>query len=335
MKIGPHDLDQSVLVVAEVGNNHEGSYARAEEMIGRAKAAGAGAVKFQTIVPDRLVSAGETARIAQLTRFQLSYAQFEGLAATARREGITFLSTPFDIESVAALDPLVPAFKIASGDNDFFPLLEAVALTGKPILLSTGLADRAGIAAAKNFIEAVWRRNGTPGNLVLLHCVVSYPTVPADASLSAIPDLATLGCTVGYSDHTIGISAAILSVALGARVIEKHFTLDKNQSDFHDHKLSADPADLAALIERVREAEILLGRGGKRVLPCEEAVRERVRRGIAASHDLAPGTILSAADLTWVRPRAGLAPGQEDRLVGRRLVVAVARGAPLLPEQCA
>ena len=335
MKIGPHDLDRAVFIVAEVGNNHEGSYARAEEMIGRAKGAGADAVKFQTIIPDRLVSAGDTARIAQLTRFQFSYTQFERLAAVAGREGITFLSTPFDIASVAALDPLVPAFKIASGDNDFFPLIEAVALTGKPILMSTGLADRVAVAAAKTFIEETWRRHGKSGALALLHCVVSYPTVAEDASLSAIRDLATLGCTVGYSDHTIGISAAILSVALGARVIEKHFTLDKNQSDFHDHKLSADPADLAELVRRVRETEILLGAGGKRVLPCEAAVRERVRRGIAAAHDLAPGTVLGLADLTWVRPRAGLAPGQENRLIGKRLIVAVPRGAPILPAHCA
>jgi len=334
MKIGPHDLDRAVFIVAEVGNNHEGSYARAEEMIGRAKEAGADAVKFQTIVPDRLVSAGDTARIAQLTRFQFSYTQFEGLAAVARREGITFLSTPFDIPSVAALHPLVPAFKIASGDNDFFPLIEAVALTGKPILMSTGLADRVAVAAAKTFIEETWRRHGKSGALALLHCVVSYPTVAEDASLSAIRDLATLDCTVGYSDHTIGISAAILSVALGARVIEKHFTLDKNQSDFHDHKLSADPVDLAELVRRVRETEILLGAGGKRVLPCEAAVRERVRRGIAAAHDLAPGTVLGLADLTCVRPRTGLAPGQENRLIGKRLIVAVPRGAPILLEHC-
>jgi N,N'-diacetyllegionaminate synthase len=335
MKIGPHDLEQAVLVIAEIGNNHEGSYARAEEMIGRAKAAGAGAVKFQTIVPDRLVSADDAARIAQLTRFQFSYSQFEGLAATARREGITFLSTPFDLASVAALDPLVPAFKIASGDNDFFPLLEAVARTGKPILLSTGLADRGAIAVSKEFIENAWQRSGRHGDLALLHCVVSYPTTVEDANLSAIGDLATLGCTVGYSDHTIGISASVLSVALGARVIEKHFTLDKNQSDFHDHKLSADPADLAELVRRVREAEILMGSGGKTVRPCEEAVRERVRRGVAASRDLAAGTVLDLADLTWVRPRAGLAPGQEDRLIGRRLAVAVPNGAPILPEHCA
>ncbi len=334
MKIGPHDLDQAVFVIAEVGNNHEGSYARAEEMIGRAKEAGADAVKFQTIVPERLVSAGETTRVAQLKRFQFSYSQFESLAALARRAGIIFLSTPFDLESVAALDPLVPAFKIASGDNDFFPLLAAVALTGKPILLSTGLADLAGVAASKAFIESTWRRDGKKGDLALLHCVVSYPTLTEDANLSAIRDLATLGCTVGYSDHTIGMDAAILSVALGARVIEKHFTLDKNQSDFHDHKLSADPVDLAELVRRVRETEILLGAGSKTVRPCEQAVSERVRRGIAASRDLAPGTVLAPADLTWVRPRSGLAPGEEDRLVGKRLAVAIPFGAPILPEHC-
>jgi N,N'-diacetyllegionaminate synthase len=335
MKVGPHDLDKAVFIVAEIGNNHEGSFARAEEMIGRAKEAGADAVKFQTIVPEKLASAADTARIAQLTRFQFSYAQFEALAKTAERAGITFLSTPFDIESVAALDPLVPAFKIASGDNDFFPLLEAVAGTGKPILMSTGLSDLDGVARAKRVIEAAWQRAGRRGDLALLHCVVSYPAAPADATLLAIRDLATLGCTIGYSDHTIGNAAAVLSVALGARVIEKHFTLDKNQSDFHDHKLSADPRDLAELVRRVREAEILLGSGGKRVLPCEAAVRERVRRGIAASRDLAPGTVVAASDLTWVRPRAGLAPGREAELIGRRLTVAIPRGAPILPEHCA
>ncbi len=180
----------------------------------------------------------------------------------------------------------------------------------------------------------MWRRTGKRGDLALLHCVVSYPTVAADANVSAIRDLATLGCTVGYSDHTIGIEAAILSVALGARLIEKHFTLDKNQSDFHDHKLSADPADLGELVRRVREAEILLGAGRKTVRPCEEAVSAHVRRGIAASRDLAPGTMLGFADLTWVRPRSGLAPGQEDRLVGKRLAVAIPFGAPILPEHC-
>jgi sialic acid synthase SpsE len=332
MKVGPHDLDREVLIVAEIGNNHEGDFARAEDMIWAAAAAGADAVKFQTIVPEKLVSVLESTRIAQLRRFQFSYDQFAALAAVARRAGVTFLSTPFDLESVAALDPLVPAFKIASGDNDFFPLIEAVARCGKPILLSTGLADLAAVARAKDCIERISRDLAKHGGLVLLHCVVAYPTPAEQANLGALRDLATLGTTVGYSDHTLGADAAVLSVALGARVIEKHFTLDKNQSDFHDHKLSADPADMKELVRRVREAEVLLGSGGKRILSCEAAAEKRARRGIAAARDLDPGTIVSAADLIGVRPRAGLAPGAEDLLIGRRLTAAVPRGAAVLPE---
>jgi len=332
MKIGPHDLDRRVMIVAEIGNNHEGSMALAEEMIGRAAEAGADAVKFQTIVPDRLVSPSETARVAQLERFRLSYAQFAQLAETAKRAGVQFLSTPFDIGSVAALDPLVPAFKIASGDNDFLPLLTAIAKTGKPIVLSGGLADLDTLSASKRHIEAIWRDAGKDPGLAILHCVVSYPTAPEDATLCALKDIAALGCTVGYSDHTIGVDAAVLSVALGARLIEKHFTIDKNHSDFRDHKLSADPADMAELVRRVRQAEELIGTGGKRVLPCEAKVLSAVRRSVVAARDLGAGAVIAFDDLSWVRPRAGLAPGREGELVGRTLAVDVARGAPILPE---
>jgi sialic acid synthase SpsE len=332
MKIGPHDLDSRVMIVAEIGNNHEGSLALAEEMIGRATEAGADAVKFQTIVPERLVSPSETARVAQLERFRLSYEQFAQLAETARHAGVQFLSTPFDIESVAALDPLVPAFKIASGDNDFLPLLTVVAKTGKPIVMSGGLADLDTLRASKRHIETVWREAGKDPGLVILHCVVSYPTVPADATLCALKDVAALGCTVGYSDHTIGVDAAVLSVALGARLIEKHFTIDKNHSDFRDHKLSADPADMAELVRRVRQAEELIGTGGKRVLPCEANVLTAVRRSVVAARDLGAGAVIAWDDLSWVRPRSGLAPGREGELVGRTLAVDVARGAPILLE---
>lgn len=339
MLIGDHDLSRRVMIVAEIGNNHEGSLGRAEEMIGRAAEAGADAVKFQAIVPERLVSAGETDRIAQLGHLCLGLEQFEHLAACARRAGVMFLSTPFDLASVAVLDPLVPAFKIASGDNDFFPLIDAVAATGKPILLSTGMLDLDGVARAKTRIEHAWAGcnsgagdSGKGGGLVLLHCVVAYPTPPEQAGLSALGDLARLGCPVGYSDHTLGIDAAVLSVALGARVIEKHFTLDKRLSSFRDHQLSADPTDLAELVNRVRLAETLIGEGGKRMMPVEEPNSIAARRAVAAARDLPAGTILDAADLTWVRPRRGLPPGQEVVLLGRRLDAPVASGAPVLPE---
>jgi N-acetylneuraminate synthase/N,N'-diacetyllegionaminate synthase len=326
MKIGPHDLEQEVLVVAEIGNNHEGDFELAKRMIARATEAGAQAVKFQVIVPDRLVSASQTERIRQLSRFQLSSTEFEQLAEAAREQKVLFLATPFDLDSVRFLKPLVAAFKIASGDNDFFPLLEAVARTGKPVILSTGLLGLADVRRSKEFIEGIWQAEGCAPGLALLHCVVNYPTMPADAHLLAIRSLQTLGVTVGYSDHTLGIEAAVLSVALGARIIEKHFTLDHHQSDFRDHQLSAEPSELAELVRRVKQAQALLGAGEKCLRPNEEEVLSRVRRSIVAGRDLEAGTVLAWEDLSWVRPGGGLPPGQERRVLDRKLVRSLRKG---------
>jgi N-acetylneuraminate synthase/N,N'-diacetyllegionaminate synthase len=334
MKIGPHDLDHEVLVVAEIGNNHEGSCERAERMIARAAEAGAGAVKFQVIIPERLVSVSQTERIRQLSRFQLSYAQFEQLADVARRHNVLFLATPFDLESARFLAPLVPAFKIASGDNNFFPLLDTIARLGKPMILSTGLMGLADVRRSKEFIERVWQEEGHEAELAVLHCVVNYPTAPADAHLLAIRSLQTLGCTVGYSDHTLGGEAAVLAVALGARIIEKHFTLDKNQSDFRDHRLSADPADLTDLVRRVKQAQVLLGSGDKRLQPSEADVVRSVRRSIVAGRDLSAGTVLRWEDLSWVRPGDGLAPGQEGLVLNRKLARALRKGERILEQDC-
>jgi len=332
MRIGKLDLDERVMVVAEIGNNHEGSYGLAEEMIGLATAAGVDAVKFQTMVPERLVSPREEKRLAQLRRFQLSYEQFERLAEAARRAGVLFLSTPFDVDSARFLMPLVPAFKIASGDNNFFPLIDVVAQAGKPIILSAGLADLEDVRRTKTFIDGVWAKQGVDPGLAVLHCVVSYPTPTSEANLLAIRRLASLGVTVGYSDHTLGIDAAVLSVALGARVIEKHFTISKTHSGFRDHQLSADPADMAELVRGVRLAEEMLGTQEKRVLECERSLAVGARRSIVAARDLAAGTTLTWDDLDWLRPGGGLAPGQEWDLLGRRLACPVPRGEPLLLE---
>jgi sialic acid synthase SpsE len=334
MKIGPLNLDEQVLVVAEVGNNHEGSYTLAEELIGRAAEAGAGAVKFQTIVPDKLVAPSQSERLRQLERFCLSYEQFTRLARVAARHDILFLSTPFDLDSARFLAPLVPAFKIASGDNNFFPLLGEVARTGKPIILSTGLMSLEEVRASKEFIENVWRRSRVEQELAVLHCVVNYPTAPADANLLAIRELRRLKVTVGYSDHTLGIEAAVLAVALGARIIEKHFTISKTHSEFRDHQLAADPADLARLVQRVKEAETMLGTGRAWRRESERDVVARVRRSIVAGRDLPAGQVLSWADLGWVRPGDGLPPGQEARLLNRTLVRPLRRGEKILPEDC-
>ncbi len=330
MKIGTLDLENEILLVAEIGNNHEGNYELAEKLIQAAAKAGANAIKFQTIVPERLVSPKEGDRIKQLERFKLSYEQFEKLSRVAKNENVIFLSTPFDIESVQFLNTLVPAFKIASGDNNFFPMIRAIAETGKPIILSTGLADFSQIKKTKEFIEELWHQKGIHQNLAVLHCVVSYPTPPSEANLLAIRELQKLNLTVGYSDHTIGIEAAILAVALGARIIEKHFTLDKNYSDFHDHKISINPIEFAQLSKKIKETTNLLGDGVKRLQDAEKKLVEKARRSIVTKHDLAQGSIVRWEDLNWVRPAVGLLPGEEEKVVGKKLKRRLSVGEPIL-----
>jgi N,N'-diacetyllegionaminate synthase len=328
MKIGNIDTTQQVFVVAEIGNNHEGSFEIAERMIADAAAAGADAVKFQTIDPAKLVAASEPARREQLGRFRFDRGQFEALKNRADKESVLFLSTPFDCDCVAWLAELVPAFKIASGDNNFTALLERVASTRKPVIMSTGMSGAESLSSSRANLESAWRKHGIvhPG-LSFLHCVVSYPTPPEEAELLAIRELVSLdGIVPGYSDHTLGIEAAILSVGIGARIVEKHFTLDKRQKTFRDHQLSADPSDFCRMVQGIRAAEKLLGCGRLSVRPCEQAAVASARRSVAAARDLAAGQIVNPSDITWLRPGTGIPVGQESGVVGKRLTKPVAAG---------
>jgi sialic acid synthase SpsE len=316
---------QPVQIVAEIGNNHEGSLDAARRLVELAAGCGADAVKFQTFRPAHYVSAANAERYARLQRFELSPAAFAELAELARSLGLQFISTPFDLGSADVLEPIVDAFKIASGDNTFYPLLERVAGSPKPLILSVGLLDLEGVRASLQFIRD--RRPAGAGDITVLHCVSAYPVPPAEANLQAIATLAReLGCAVGYSDHTVGADAAPLAVALGATLIEKHFTLDKQYSDFRDHQLSADPDELREIVRRVRIASEMLGSGNKALQASEAASQEQMRRSIVAAGEFPAGHVLTLADLTWVRPGGGLAPGQESQLVGRALVKPVRFG---------
>ncbi|HJO04533.1 MAG TPA: N-acetylneuraminate synthase family protein [Acidobacteriota bacterium] len=330
MHIGSINVNQTVVVVAEIGNNHEGDIALAEQLVRAAADSGADAVKFQTFRTEHYVSRSDTARYERLKRFELQHAHFESLAALARSLGLLFIATPFDLHSAAELEPLVDAYKIASGDNTFYPLLDAVAATGKPLLISSGFSNLGILDRAVARVNMVWQRKGLTGSLALLHCVGAYPTPPDQANVLAIDVLAArYGCPVGYSDHTIGLDAAVVAVARGARIIEKHFTLDKNYSDFRDHQLSADPAELRELVTRIRAARLVLGSGDKQVQACEAPALAAVRRSIVAAADLPAGHVLEWGDLTWTRPAAGLPPGDEDELLGRPLIRSVTFGEAL------
>ena len=333
MKIKNFDTDKKVLIIAEIGNNHEGDFGLALEMVDAAANAGVDAVKFQTITPNRLVRSSDNKRLAQLEKFSFKPYQFAKLKERADKNDILFLSTPFDLEVLEWLDDLVPAYKIASGDNNFLPLIQQVALKAKPMMLSLGLGEIKQAVKLKSYIENTWskERRGDPG-LAFLHCVVSYPTPEDQAFLSNIDSIKQLQVTPGYSDHTIGTKAAELSVACGAKILEKHFTLNKNYSDFRDHQLSADPKDLDNLCSAVRNVEKLLGSSQSLMQECEKENEIAVRRSISTKHNMVAGQIVDFDDLCWLRPGDGLAPGLEDSIVGKKLTIPVLQGMPLLPE---
>jgi sialic acid synthase SpsE len=332
VKIGSADTRERVLVIAEVGNNHEGDFKVAQELVRKAAECGAHGVKFQTFQARYFVSRRDEARFKRMTGFELTYEQFAALGALARSLGLLFISTPLDLPSARFLEAHVDSYKVASGDNDFYALMEGMAETGKPVIISSGMSDMAQVHAAKRCVEAVWRAKGIMQELAVLHCVSSYPA-PIDAvNLSVLPRFAAeLGCTVGYSDHTDGIDACVLSVALGARIIEKHFTLDKHYSDFRDHQLSADPPEMKRLVEDVARAETVLGRPEKKIQACEEPIAKVARRSAAAARDLPSGHVVALDDLMWIRPPDGVRPGHERVLVGHALRRAVAEGELIMP----
>jgi N,N'-diacetyllegionaminate synthase len=336
------DLSERVAVVAELGNNHEGDPGVARELVERAADAGAHAVKLQTFEPRLFVRPRDRQRLEQMSRFQLPDEVVEELAALARERDLGFMSTPLDMRSADFLEPLVDAYKVASGDNDFVPLIDRLADSGKPMVISTGLLDLEGVRALWG--RLVTRRGGD-GGLALLHCVAAYPVPPGQANLAAIELIAEdLGCIVGWSNHVPGIEVSVAAVALGARIVETHFTLDHHFSEFRDHQMSADPDEMRSLVERVAdspaigpgpEAEVARGRREKAVQPAERELETVVRRSIVAAYDLQRGHRVTAGDLGWMRPRDGLEPGREDELVGRDLARGVSEGESILLEDVA
>lgn len=332
MEIGRIDLDRRVLVVAEIGNNHEGDSDTAHRLVRAAADAGADAVKLQTFRTEHFASPSDPERFERLRSFELDRADIESLQRLASSLGLLFVSTPLDLDSAAFLEPLVDAYKIASADNLFYPLLELVAATGKPVIVSAGLSSTERIERSVAFLRRQWSAAGLEERLAVLHCVSSYPAPPESVNLASIGFLREqLGCPVGYSDHTLGIEVCELAVAAGARVVEKHFTLDKQASDFRDHQLSADPDDLRQLVERIRRVEEIVGSPGKAVQPAEAELEPLVARSLVAAADLPAGHVLERCDLAWTRPGGGLAPGEEGRVLGKALLAARHLGERILP----
>jgi sialic acid synthase SpsE len=315
-------------VIAEAGVNHNGDLELGRALIREAKRAGADAIKFQSYkagkistrtAPRYWVEADDPDGSQYDTfRRQDSFGPEEHgeLFRCAREEGILCFSAPFDDEAVDMLDELgVPAFKIASADLTDHPLLAKVAAKGKPVILSTGLADIAEIAEA---VEVI-RRKGND-QIVLLHCTLQYPCDPKNANLRMMLHMkaAFPGIPVGLSDHTLGIAVPQAAVALGAVVIEKHYTMDKTLPGSTDHYLSVDPAELKQMIAAIRTIESAMGRYEKGPVEAESGAYKYARRSIVAAKDIPRGTEIARDMLTFKRPGTGIYPKHVDLVVGRR-----------------
>ena len=333
--------NQSCFLIAEAGVNHNGDLDLAHQLVDVAIQAGADAIKFQTFRAERLVTADAPKATYQLATTNAGESQFEmlrrleldadahgALIAHCRDKHIVFLSTPFDEASADLLETLgVPAFKTPSGEITNLPYLSHIARKNKPMIVSTGMAFLGEVEAAVRTIEAA-------GNhaFALLHCVSNYPANPADINLHAMQTMArAFNVPVGYSDHTPGIEVSLAAVALGACIVEKHFTLDRNLPG-PDHQASAEPAELAALVRGIRIVEAALGDGRKQPAASEANTAAVARKSLVAACDIPAGTTLTETMIAFKRPGTGLPPAMREYLMGRVTRTAISAGTLLTLE---
>ena len=326
IRLDEYGMHDRVFIIAEAGVNHNGDPGLARQMIDAAAEAQADAVKFQTFTARNLVrqdapkaryqqqsgAQGES-QFSMIQKLELDAEAHRGLIAHCRKRNILFLSSPFDLPSIDLLNHLdIPLFKIPSGEITNLPYLRKIGRLNKEIILSTGMAELAEIAAALE----VLRQAGATKTITLLHCNTEYPTPFADANLRAITTLAsTFNCPVGYSDHTLGIEACIAAVALGAVVIEKHFTLSRTMSG-PDHSASLEPDELTIMVKSIRHISLALGDGRKMPSPSERHNTAIARKSIVAAQPIKKGERFTEENLTTKRPATGLSPMLWYRLVG-------------------
>ncbi len=327
MNLFGKNLDDDVALIAEIGVNHEGDVEAASRMLALAAESGADAVKFQTFSAERYASASDPARLERVRGFDLGEDNLRRLTREAAGLGVHIFSTPVSEDVVPLLDELFPAFKIASGDLTFEPVIRAALGTGKPVILSTGLGEMAEIEQA-----IAWARDEVGDavlrdRLLLMHCVSAYPTPIDQANVLSVPFVAEkTGLRVGYSNHVIGPDACLAAVALGACMVEVHFTDCKTGREFRDHELSCEPDDLRYLADTLPRIRASLGDYGKRPMACELPIRDAVRKGIVAARDLAAGTVLGEDDLMYARPATEFPAAAIGDVIGHRLVAPVALG---------
>ena len=321
-------MNKQTLIIAEAGVNHNGDLALAKQLIERAAEAGADLVKFQTFKADRQVTrtakkavyqtqttSTEESQHEMLRRLEISTDMHHELIEHCAVHNIGFFSTGFDIESIDLLLSLgQDFFKVPSGEMTNLPYLRHIGQLGKTVILSTGMATLGEVESAIDALEQA----GTPrANISVLHCTTEYPTPMTEVNLRAMQSMQTaFGVEVGYSDHTPGIEVSIAAVAMGASVIEKHFTLNRNLPG-PDHQASLEPKELAAMVSAIRNIEVALGDGVKRLTPSEARNAPVMRKSLLASQAIKAGEIFTANNITAKRPGTGISPMRWDDVIGR------------------
>lgn len=316
-------------IIAEAGVNHNGSIDIAKRMIDAAAKAGADAVKFQAFVPEEIAcgnapkaeyqkrtTGSKGSQLDMLKRLALDADGHRKLLGYCKKKGIAFLSSPFDMQSIDLLNGLgLPVFKIPSGEITNLPYLQKIGSMKRQIVMSTGMADMKEIDRA---LKVLLKAGTAKKDITLLHCNTEYPTPFADVNLLAMAAMKKrFGVKVGYSDHTPGIEASVAAVALGAEVIEKHFTLDRRMKG-PDHKASLEPKELEAMVRAIRNVETALGEGIKRPSPSEIKNRAIARKSIVASRDIKKGEAFSKENITTKRPGTGIDPMAWNKLIGKK-----------------
>ena len=319
----------SVLIIAEAGVNHNGNLDLALKMVDEAKRAGADIVKFQTAIPEKVISkyadkaeyqkkttGNEESQLEMCKRIHLKLSDYDIIKKYCEEVGIEFLSTPFDLESIDYLEKLgMRLWKIPSGEITNLPYLIKIAKTGKPVIMSTGMAELNEVEEAVN----VLKENGA-GEITLLHCTTEYPAPFESVNLRAMNTLREKFETeVGYSDHTVGLEAAVAAVVLGATVIEKHFTLNHNMEG-PDHKASLEPEEFEVMVNNIRLIEKALGDGVKQPAEAEKKNIAIARKSIVAAKDIKKGEIFTEDNITVKRPGSGISPMKWFEVLGTEAV---------------
>jgi len=339
MKIGKRKIGENhpAFIIAEAGVNHNGEISQAKKLVDAAADSGADAVKFQTYTSEEVTTKSATSadyaqknlknnltQLQLLKKYELTFEDFHTIKDYCDQQNIIFLSTPHSFDAIDFLEPLVPAYKFGSGDLTNHPTLKYAAKKNKPIILGTGMST---LEEVKKAIKEIY----STGNkqVIALHCTTSYPCPLEEANLQAITTMKKkLNCLIGFSDHTTSLIPPIIATALGVKVIEKHFTLDRKFTG-PDHKASIEPDELTKMIQYIKETEKILGSYEKKPTTSEEKIKLIVRKSIIANTDIKPGLKFTENMLTIKRPCNGLPPSEIKKIIGKKAKTYIKKDTPI------